>query len=328
MRDRVNAVTVAPLERRVFDVRRLADRGAVLMLGLVAGFLVGLSFDRGGRITSAPQAPVVGSPAAPKADATEASLASAAPRRPDPRVVVRMRRDRVLTIGVFGDSFGNGVWDALYHQLPRDSGFAVLRFSKEATGFTRYHTLDLEQRAREQLAREPIDAAVISFGANDAQAIYADGHLYPLMSNGWQRVIGGRIARFVAAVRATGAIVYWLGLPAMRDPQMDATMLTMDRFYAQRLRRLGVHFVEARNLSVDAAGRYTPYLPDASGTPRLMRTSDGVHMIGIGYQRLTASIAADLRDYDADVRKAAGMSPPSPSPTPTATSLSQQEERP
>lgn len=319
-------MTAVSPERRFFDVRWLADRGAVLMIGLFSGFLVGLSFDRGGRIAGDAAAPVMGGAGASRGGAAAAPSAASGPLRLDLRVVVRMRREHVLKVGVFGDSFGNGVWDALYHQLPRDQGFEVLRFSKEATGFTRYYALDLEQRAREQLARAPIDAAIISFGANDAQAVYADGHLYPLLGDGWKRVIGARIDRFVAAVRATGAIVYWLGLPAMRDPEMDATMQRMDDFYAQRMRQLGVRFVDPRPLSLDAAGRYTPYLPDASGTPRLMRTSDGVHMIGIGYQRLTGAIAKDLRAYDTRVRQAAGT--PAPSPNRPARSASRHEGRP
>ena len=284
------------------DLRWLADRGAVLMLGLVAGFLVGLSFGRDGRLLPAPAtlAPERAVPA-PVTSATPVATRAG----PDPRVVQRLRRDPVLRVGVFGDSFGNGVWDALYTQLPRSDGFEVLRFSKEATGFTRYRTLDLEQRAREQLARQPIDAAVVSFGANDAQAVYADGTLHALMSPGWKRVIGARIDRFVATIRSTGAIVYWVGLPAIRDPQMDATMQAMDAFYAQRMARLGVRFFDSRPLSVDPAGRYSPYLPDAAGKLRLMRTNDGLHMIGIGYQRLTAAVAQDLRAYAAVARRAA-----------------------
>lgn len=292
----------------------LADRGAVLALGCVAGFMVGLAY----RPAPAPPpraAPFAG-PSAPAASPiAPTAVPAASEATPDPRAVARVRAaNGMFRIGVFGDSFGNGVWDALYHQLPRSRGYDVLRFSKEATGFTRYRQLDIEERAKAQLAAQPIDAAVISFGANDNQPLFAEGHLHPLMSAGWQRIVGARIAQFVATVRSTGAIVYWIGLPVMRDPVMDAQMQAMDGFYEQQMARLGVTFVDSRPMSLDPAGRYSAYLPDAAGVPRLMRTGDGVHMIGVGYQRLTAGTAERIARYAGRVRAAAGVSTPGPAP--------------
>ncbi|KQM85048.1 hypothetical protein ASE67_15325 [Sphingomonas sp. Leaf23] len=309
---------------------------AVLVLGLIAGFIVGLSFAGGGRI-ALPEAPTPGAapavPGTPGTAPTGSDTALPTPAAPtpaaptvaartvdgpiDPQVIARMKRDGVLRVGVFGDSFGNGIWDALYRQLPQDDGFEVLKFAKEATGFTRYRVLDLEQRAREQLKAQPIDAAVISFGANDAQAVFADGHLHPLMSDGWKQVIGDRIDAFVATIRSTGAIVYWVGLPVMRDPKMDAEMQAMDAFYADHMRRLGVPFLDSRPLTLDAEGKYNAYLPDLkTGKPMLMRTGDGLHMIGVGYQRLTNSVATDLRRYAERARREAGRPLPTPAPTP------------
>lgn len=310
----------------------LGDRMAVLVLGLIAGFVVGLSFAGDGRIalpgSPAPAASPV-PPVAPGASSTGTDAAPASPAAPsvaartvdgpiDPQVVARMKRDGVLRVGVFGDSFGNGIWDALYRQLPKDDGFEVLKFAKEATGFTRYRVLDLEKRAREQLAAQPVDAVVISFGANDNQAVFADGHLHPLMSDGWKQVIGDRIDSYVTALRSTGAVVYWVGLPVMRDPQLDADMQAMDAFYEEHMRRLGVPFLDSRPLTLDAEGKYNAYLPDLkTGKPVLMRTGDGLHMIGVGYQRLTNSVANDLRRYAERARRAAGR--PLPTPAPTAT---------
>ncbi len=302
---------------------------AVLVLGLIAGFMVGLSFANGGRIalpdmpaaTSSPVPPVAPGASSTGNDAAGGSMAAVPAARTvdgpiDPRVVDRVRRDGVLRVGVFGDSFGNGIWDALYRQLPASEGFEVLKFAKEATGFTRYRTLDLEKHAREQLGRDPVDAVAISFGANDAQAVFANDHLYPLMSDGWKQVIGERIDGFVAAVRSTGAVVYWVGLPVIRDPQLDADMQAMDAFYAEHMRRLGVPFLDSRPLTLDADGKYNAYLPNPkTGKPMLMRTGDGLHMIGVGYQRLTSGVAADLRRYAERARHAAGRSAPTPAPT-------------
>ncbi len=304
--------------------RPIADRTAVLFVGLVAGFAVGVSFHTSPPVavptmttTPAVTAPATGdAPTTPPA-ATPRSVPAAtvpAPSGPaaiDPRVLARVKADGRIRVGVFGDSIGNGMFEALYYQLPRDQGYDVLRFSKEATGFTRYHTLDLAQRARKQLGADPVDIAVISFGANDAQDMWEEGHLHPLLGDSWRRIVGERLDRFVATARSTGATVYWIGLPVMRDAQMDATMQAMDAFYADHMRRLGVTFVDTRPLSVDAQGRYNAYLPDAkTGRPALMRTPDGIHLIGVGYRRLTAGVADDIRAFAAKARAAAGVPAP------------------
>jgi hypothetical protein len=286
--------------------RLVADRTAVLFVGLVAGFAVGVSFQRPAAVT----APAVVAAQTGDARPVPSPAPLPAPTTPitiDPRVVARVKADGRIRIGVFGDSIGNGVFEALYYQLPRGQGYDVLRFSREATGFTRYHTLDLAAHARDQLARDPIDIAVISFGANDAQDMWEEGHLQPLLSEGWRRIVGDRLDRFVATARSTGATVYWIGLPVMRDPQMDATMQAMNAFYADHMRRLGVAFVDTRPLSVDATGHYNAYLPDAkTGRPALMRTGDGIHLIGVGYRRLTDGVATQIRAFAERARRAAG----------------------
>ncbi len=290
-----------------------ADRMAVLVVGLIAGFAVGLSFHPPQLPAPAPLAPVAGS--APMADGVAAPAPGATPVAAAPvdaRVVRHVAAaDGRVRIGVFGDSFGIGVWDALYRDLPREQGYEVLRFGKEATGFTRYNALNLEERAREQLAKDPVDIAVISFGANDAIPFYTkEGGLQPLMSPGWQRIVGQRLDGFVRAIQATGAKVYWLGLPAMRDPVLDANIQAMNRLYAAHMQALGVPFLDTRSLSVDEKGQYTAHLPDAKGVMRLMRTPDGLHMIGIGYERITSGLIDRIRKDADEARRRAGKTAP------------------
>lgn len=132
---------------------KLADRTAVLAVGVAAGFAIGLSFHASPPSVAGPTTIVP--PTAAPVEAGTPELTNPI----DPRVVKRVAADRRIRVGVFGDSFGIGIWDALYDQLPADKGFDVLKFGKEATGFTRYRRLDLEQQARQQLRNQPIDVA-------------------------------------------------------------------------------------------------------------------------------------------------------------------------
>ncbi|WP_169804494.1 SGNH/GDSL hydrolase family protein [Sphingomonas pituitosa] len=284
------ASPTGPARRFLHPARIVMDRGAVLAVGFVAGICVGISFD-----LRRPAPPPQPAPVSVPVSTPQSSPPLPAEDAVDRRVVARVAQRGIVRVGVFGDSFGVGLWEALDHQLPRDKGFEVLRFAKEATGFTQYHRLNLEDRAREQLAADPVDVAVICFGANDAVPFYDAGHELPLLSEGWKRVVGERIDRFVAVTRSTGAAVYWVGLPAMRDARLDASIQAMNAFYAEHMRRLNVPFLETRSLSVDAEGRYAAYLPDdKTGARKLIRTNDGVHMLGVGYQHLTQGLASSI----------------------------------
>jgi hypothetical protein len=275
----------------------LLDRTAVLFLGVAVGIAIGLAFAPGLQGPATASRP----PANPAAPAlTTSGTALAMPLTSTQECAVRyapaltraLTAGRPVRIAVLGDSFGDGLWSALYNQLPQKAGFEVLRYSQQSTGFTRYASLNLEDRLAERLAEGPIDIAVISFGANDTQGVYANGHGAALLTPAWQAEIGARITRYVARLREQGAQVYWVGLPVMRDPRYNGDIEGLNGFYAGLMAKLDVPFIETRSRSVDAAGAYAAYLPDpATGAPRLIRANDGVHMSMGGYKRLTAPLA-------------------------------------
>ena len=296
-----------------FTLKLLADRTAVLAVGVVAGFAIGLSFHGAAPLATA---------AAP-ADEPAAALPAIPTALPErdaavpPQVVRRMAASGQLRVGVFGDSFGNGVWSALYRLLPADQGFQVLQFSKQASGFTRYYREDLTERARQQVRAEPIDVAVICFGANDLQPMWKGNTVYPLLGPEWKRIVGERIDAFVAETRASGAIVYWVGMPVVRDATMDGQLRQLNALYAEHMRRLNVPFLDTRPATLDPQGQYAAHLADSkTGRLQLVRESDGLHMNGIGYARIIGPLAERVRVYAGRVRRAAGRPAPTPAPRP------------
>ena len=281
----------------------LADRTAVLFLGVGVGTAMGYAFagDLAQMVkpASAPAPASVSAAAAkpvPKPAAAPIALECAMPFQP--RLLETLTSGGRVRVGVFGDSFGDGLWAALYHQLHERDAWEVEKFSQQSTGFTRYYSLNLEEHLDEQIADEPIDIAVISFGANDTQGVMHKGKYAELLSPEWKEEIGMRIDRYIAKLRQKGAVVYWVGLPIMRKPSFDADISGMSTFFAERMERLGVPFIETRSRSVDASGGYAAYLPDAgSRAPRLMRANDGIHMSMHGYERLTEGLAVRIRRY-------------------------------
>lgn len=303
----------------------MLDRTAVLFLGVGVGIAIGMAFGSGWQgPATASRPPATPAASGSNAPATPAPMTSgsvlALPLTSTQECAVRyapslsraLTAGRPVRIAVLGDSFGDGLWSALYNQLPRKAGFDVLRYSQQSTGFTRYASLNLEDRLAERLAEGPIDIAVISFGANDTQGVYANGHGAALLTPAWQAEIGARITRYVARLREQGAQVYWVGLPVMREPRYNGDIVGLNAFYAELMARLDVPFIETRSRSVDAAGAYAAYLPDpATGAPRLIRANDGVHMSMGGYKRLTAPLADRIIAHVAAARREiARTSPP------------------
>ncbi len=282
----------------------LIDRTAVLFCGVAAGVAIGLAFAPQLSAWMAEGPPVTVAAAAPAqavdADGLPPAVAAAADV---PAGLARaVAEKRAFRIGVFGDSFGDGLWAALYNQLPRREAFQVLRHSEQATGFTRYAQNNLEDRLAGILAEGPVDVAVISFGANDTQGIYLNGKVAPLLSARWKAEIATRITRYVKALQTQGASVVWVGLPVMRDPKYDAQVQGLNAFYAALMAELDVPFIDTRSAAADEHGRYASHLPGKDGVPWLVRAGDGIHMSMKGYRLLTDSLATRLRAWGQTAR--------------------------
>ena len=310
----------------------LFDRTAVLFLGVAAGVAIGYAFgvrqqveipavadasgvalpaEPGGDPAVAP--PGGGKPAVPGPGGLPVPPAVAETRPIQPGIVNAIAAGRPVRVGVFGDSFGDGIWSALYNQLSRKAGYQVIKYSQQATGFTRYKTLNLEQHDRARLAPAPVDIAVISFGANDMMGVADGGHVNALLTPKWKAAIARRVTAYVAMLREQGAIVYWVGLPKMRETAYDADVVRMNAFYRDLMSQLGVAYIETAPYSVDADGRYSAYLPDAAGKPMLIRANDGIHMSMNGYIRITRGLAGRIKSYVDQARaRAGGGAPPPP----------------
>ena len=333
-------------------VLAVADRTAVLFLGMAVGAAMGFAFADAGRDADVPPPllvpqpsiagpdtapPPPGRPVAemPGTDRLPAAAAPvvpvpvpllpgvpvAVPSVPDsavpvaPRLLSTLAAGGPVRVGVYGDSFGDGVWSGLNRELPGKRGYVVTKYSQQATGFTRYKSLNLETHTAQQVAQAPVDIAVVSYGANDTQGVIADGHLANYMTPAWQALIARRASGLVRALRDGGATVYWVGLPRMRKGSFDADIGAMNAFYARLMGELGVPFIDTRPMSSGPAG-FVAYLPDSSGKPVLMRAEDGIHMSMNGYVRITRGLAQRIEAHVAAARAQVGLAdravPPRP----------------
>jgi hypothetical protein len=93
-------------------------------------------------------------------------------------------------------------------------------------------------------------------------------------------------------------MVYWVGLPRMRDAGLDSDVGAINDFYAARMTKLGVPFIDTRPMASDANGQYSAYLNDPrTGQRTLVRENDGVHMSMTGWLWITRGLSERIRGY-------------------------------
>lgn len=277
----------------------ILDRSAALLLGVGAGTAIGLGFvGHSNSDVPAVKDRICAIPGKTNLTPPEVAAAQFCGSAPQRQLLATLRQGRPVRVAVFGDSYGDGIWSGLQRQLPR-ARFDVVKYSQPATGFTRYKRLNIEAHTAEQIGADPIDIAVVSFGANDVQGIITDEGKYgPMLGDRWKAQIATRIDRFVALLRRHHAMVYWVGLPHMREAQTDRDMGAINQFYASEMAKLDVPFIDTRPLASDKNGQYAAYLPDpVTGERTLVREGDGVHMSMTGYLWITKGLAARIRGY-------------------------------
>lgn len=303
--------------RRRSPLALVMDRTAVLFVGIAVGVTIGFAFgEHGGTPAPAAVLPPVATPSPAIGAQAQPTAPQIAIDRVSPAVARSAAAGRPVKIGVFGDSFGVGLTQGLYLQFKGDKGYEVEGFARQATGFTRYAKLNLLDDIRSKIDAEPVDVAVISFGANDTFDIYADGVAAKYMTPEWQKIVGDRAEAIVKLLKDRGIAVYWVGLPKMREPDFEAKVAQMNAFYAARMQALGVPFIDTVPLSVDGNGQYTAHLTDPkTGKSELARANDGIHMAtGHAYSLLTNSLTTRIRKSVDIARTEAGRPAPAADP--------------
>jgi hypothetical protein len=217
-----------------------------------------------------------------------------------------------LRIGVIGDSMAEGLYTGLYRGFQSVEGVSVHRFSEVSTGLSRYDYVDVQAKTERQLREQPIDAAVIMFGTNDAQAISINGVVHAFGSPEWRQAYARRIDDLVGLLRASDVAVYWVGLPRMKRATFDARMGVINEVVTARMQALSVPYIDTVALTSGSDGEYEAYLSEgAAGRPRLMRANDGIHMSMAGYLRISAPVLERLRrDAGVDRVDPAPSAPP------------------
>ena len=99
----------------------------------------------------------------------------------------------------------------------------------------------------------------------------------------------------IAALKAKGVPVLWVGLPAIRGTRTTGDMSYLDELYRARAEKAGIVYVDIWDGFVDENGRYAVQGPDFEGQIRRLRSSDGIHFTKAGAVKLAHYVEHELR---------------------------------
>lgn len=206
-----------------------------------------------------------------------AALAALALVQPSVPIAAQQAKAGPLSIAVIGDSIARHYCRGLKRHLARDDRFRIECWVHPSSGLTRDDFLDWDAKLADYLARDPVDVAIVSMGANDAQRMVLPGRVLDFGKPDWDEAYGARIDRFIERLKDAGAEVVWVGLPIPRSDSFATKLDRLNTLYRAHAATAGAAFVPLWQVTQDETGRYAAALPDARGRLRVAREDDGVH---------------------------------------------------
>lgn len=234
--------------------------------------LVGVGFEEAGKGTIAGHGP---SPVTPE------WFEAAALGEKQPRVPLH-------TLLVTGDSLSTPLDLELAQRLTPD-GVEVIRDPHLATGISRSDIVDWAKLSATQEAEHHPEAVVMFIGANEGLPMPGpNGKEVGCCGPEWAAIYANRARQMMANYLRGGAKVYWLTVPAARDPArkpiVDAVNAAVTAAAAPW--RSSVRIVD--DAAVVTPGDRFRNAMEVDGTETIVREPDGIHL-----NRAGSALAAD-----------------------------------
>lgn len=206
--------------------------------------------------------------------------------------------DAPLRVYIGGDSVVRDAGDA-FLQIAGDSPlFETALHYENATGLSRPDFYDWPAALADDMATHQPEVTFILFGGNDSQGIVApDGRTFAGPGDpGWREEYARRVGGVMDLLRADDRIVFWIGLPPMREAGFSGRAEVMNGiFRAEAERRPWMTYLDTVPIFGDDDGSYVERKADASGDLVDLRQEDGIHLSSPGADRL-ARVLLDLID--------------------------------
>jgi hypothetical protein len=210
---------------------------------------------------------------------------------------VSVRRGAHYRVLVTGDSMTYGLFEGLDSQL-RDHGGDVTGDPHPATGITS-PGLDWPKHARESTLSERADVTIVFLGAaTDAFPLTAPSGAKadccgPAWSAEYTRRVRGMMASYLRGGRG---LVYWILLPAPKDPRRDEIPVINNAVRAAAAQfDDGVRVIHEIADVISPGGVFHRSI-FYRGKQRIVREPDGIHLQGYGIRIASSILLRALRE--------------------------------
>ncbi len=201
-----------------------------------------------------------------------------------------------LRVYMAGDSFAEWIGADLTAYGQRSGPVTTSTDGKISSGLANPAFFDWPARLTQAMAINKPDVVVIVLGANDLNGVSGSAGYFANGAPGWFTEYGRRQGQIMDIVGQSGAQLYWLAQPPMRDPGQNAAAYAVNQSaLAQIVSRPWVHYVDTWTLFSDASGNYATTVVGAGGQPITARQGDGLHLSREGATLLAASAYAQIR---------------------------------
>ena len=262
-----------------------------------------------------PNAPGAGR-APPQQRPAQPQRRKAAPARPAqpaepsfPVAEIAPKSDDAKKVLVIGDFVASGLAWGLDQAFADDPTHRVLDRSDGSSGLVRDDHYDWTASLPDLVSEVAPDVIVVMIGINDRQPIRAAAGNLALRSDAWDAAYAERVDRFVAALKAAGRPVIWVGEPPLRSADGSADMAFLNTLFKEKAEAAGMRFVDVWDGFAGEDGKFVLRGPDMDGQVRQLRSGDGINFTKSGRRKLAFYVERDLGNGTAGPGAAQPLNP-------------------
>ncbi len=247
-----------------------------------------------GAIPNGPRAvqPQQGGRAAPTQRKKPVAVAPAEPAYPVSEIAPKANDARKVL--VIGDFVAGGLAWGLDQAFADDPEMAIIDQTDGSSGLVRDDHYDWTASLPDLIRETAPDTIVVMIGINDRQPIRAPAGSLVLRSKDWDAAYAARVDRFIAALKASGRPVVWVGEPPVRSSDGSADIAFLNTLFKDKAEAAGFVFVDIWDGFASEDGSFVARGPDMDGQARQLRSGDGINFTKAGRRKLAFYVEREL----------------------------------
>jgi hypothetical protein len=201
---------------------------------------------------------------------------------------------------VIGDALAGGLGAGLSRMTEAAPQYDVTFRVNESSGLARPEIYDWSATVPNLLEGDAYDIVIVMAGTNDRRDILLNGQNLTFGTPEWSKAYGENTAHLIDAIIASGATLYWAGLPPMGDADYDAAMRTITALHKTQTEAKKGTFIDLYTPLLGPDAKYSDMGSDETGTFRKLRSRDGVNFYKQGNNRMAQLVLGALSAGQAD----------------------------